>query len=829
MATNTIEAFYLGVFADIDPNEGDFIAENAGTLVGQTYGSSGAPLHANINSLTLDDANNDGLVSEDDAGPSAEDLIFGGVNSVLDSATEYNVTLTYSDGMTATTQMVLLQDQSGRAFLTPYVTGSPENNVLGDKPIESISLDSVSNNNYVGSEFNLEQDAFIDGVVEGTSGNDIIGINYTDADGTQMNAYGGDDTVDGGAGHDAINAGGGNDTITGGAGDDTITGGAGADFIDGGDGLDLIYGGDGNDTIYGGEGNSLLEGGTGDDLVHGGSGTDNVDAGAGSDTIFTYGGSDYIRIEDGFGNHTIDAGTASGTGFSGDQLSFLYHVGDINVSITGAGTGTATDGTNTLSFIDIENIRLGVGDDTIDASGSGADVYAWDASGGDNVITGGSGNLTYSDSAGNSTVFGGSGNDLISMSGGDDVVAFSDDFGTDTIFGGETGETNGDTIDLSGQSVSVTVTYSGDEAATISDGTNTVTFSEIENIVLTDFADSVDGSANTAGMNIDAGAGDDSITGGAGDDTLTGGARNDTFNYAAGDGADTITDFNAGNLGTLSDGDSTNNDFINLTAFYDNLFELHADQADDGILNQSNAFDTHGNTVDYSDNDCFGTGSLTFTGASANSSSFTAENTGVVCFTSGTAIRTLRGDVRIDDLRVGDLVTTMDNGPQPVRWIGKRTLRRFELARASNLRPVLIKRGVLGAERDLLVSQQHGMLIGKGNDHLARAKHLVRGIPGIRIANGKSDVTYIHLMFDAHQIVFAENIPAESFYPGPMALKMMGSCQMKEMITLFPQLSGAVVSHHDPDSIYGPSARKFAPKNLVHSLSAPSDPQILFA
>ena len=58
--------------------------------------------------------------------------------------------------------------------------------------------------------------------------------------------------------------------------------------------------------------------------------------------------------------------------------------------------------------------------------------------------------------------------------------------------------------------------------------------------------------------------------------------------------------------------------------------------------------------MDYSDNAQFGAGSLTFTGASADESSFTAENTGVVCFTSGTAIRTPDGDVMIDELRVGE-------------------------------------------------------------------------------------------------------------------------------------------------------------------------------
>jgi Ca2+-binding RTX toxin-like protein len=42
---------------------------------------------------------------------------------------------------------------------------------------------------------------------------------------------------------------------------------------------------------------------------------------------------------------------------------------------------------------------------------------------------------------------------------------------------------------------------------------------------------------------------------------------------------------------------------------------------------------------------------------------------GIPCFTTGTMIRTPHGDVRIEELAIGDLVCTLDNGPQPLRWI----------------------------------------------------------------------------------------------------------------------------------------------------------------
>ncbi len=99
--------------------------------------------------------------------------------------------------------------------------------------------------------------------------------------------------------------------------------------------------------------------------------------------------------------------------------------------------------------------------------------------------------------------------------------------------------------------------------------------------------------------NLIGGAGDDLLIGGEGDDLLSGGAGNDTFEYQPGDGHDTITDFNAGNSGKLNDGDSSNNDFIDLSDYYQSLSELRADFLDDGVLNQSNATDLDDNAIDW--------------------------------------------------------------------------------------------------------------------------------------------------------------------------------------------------------------------------------------
>lgn len=303
---------------------------------------------------------------------------------------------------------------------------------------------------------------------------------------------------------------------------------------------------------------------------------------------------------------------------------------------------------------------------------------------------------------------------------------------------------------------------------------------------------------------VDGGADNDVISGGAGNDTLIGGDGDDTFIYAPGDDLDTIRDFNVGNTGTLNDGDITNNDRIDLSAFYDNIWELTADYRDDGILNQSN--DGVGG-ADYSDNASFGSGGLVVVGATGTKASFTVENTGVVCFVSGTRILTETGDRRIDTLRAGDRIVTRDNGVQTLRWIGRRHLDRVALAQNRKLRPILLSADLTGGDAPLTVSPQHGVLFQvDGEERLVRAVHLA-GLEGgtARIMQGCRKVTYLHLMFDDHQILFANGAPSESFFPGHLALAALHQEARDEIFTLFPDLR-----HVQAGRAYGEPVRGFA-------------------
>jgi hypothetical protein len=277
------------------------------------------------------------------------------------------------------------------------------------------------------------------------------------------------------------------------------------------------------------------------------------------------------------------------------------------------------------------------------------------------------------------------------------------------------------------------------------------------------------------------GDGNDRLDGGTGNDSLTGGDGDDVFVFTAGDGADTITDFNAGNSGGLWDGDTTNNDFIDLGAFYTDIDELRADFDDDQTLNQS--------TGDFSDNTAMQSGdSLTFSGADRNS--FSTDNTGVVCFAAGTMILTERGEIAVQALRTGDRVATYDNGYQPLAMLASRRLGPQDFGRHPEMRPIEFKPGALGGKRGLITSPQHGMVVNCGGDErLVRARQLSRLMGGrVREMKGCRGVTYFHLVFEAHQIIFANGRPSESFFPGPRALASLCPATMREFATLFPDL-----------------------------------------
>jgi hypothetical protein len=293
------------------------------------------------------------------------------------------------------------------------------------------------------------------------------------------------------------------------------------------------------------------------------------------------------------------------------------------------------------------------------------------------------------------------------------------------------------------------------------------------------------------------GADSDTLTGGDGNDSLTGGAGDDTFVLAQGGDADTVTDFDM----TLSAGRT-------------------ADQLDVSDLRTPSGDPIAWRDVVVSDTVGDGSGdavlifpsgeSVVLQGVSpaAIDSKQEMAAVGIPCFTPGTLIETASGLVPVDALRPGDLVRTMDHGYQPIRWVGCRQLDAADLMSHPNLRPVIIRKGALGNRRRICVSPQHAFLL---NGRLIRAKHLAAGLGGkvARINQKAQTVTYVHILFDRHEIVFAEGAATESLYPGPMALRGLDLAALAELLTLFPQLAGGLCHKENTAAIYGRPARRY--------------------
>ncbi|MFP1644122.1 Hint domain-containing protein [Pontitalea aquivivens] len=164
-------------------------------------------------------------------------------------------------------------------------------------------------------------------------------------------------------------------------------------------------------------------------------------------------------------------------------------------------------------------------------------------------------------------------------------------------------------------------------------------------------------------------------------------------------------------------------------------------------------------------------------------------DTPFVCFTAGTPIDTARGPVPIERLRPGDLVATLDNGLQPLRWIGMRRVRGDGIHA-----PVLIRAGAFDNGTDIRLSPQHRVLVsgwraelGCGTPEvLVAAKDLVNGSDVVRAPCDW--VTYVHILFERHEIVASDGLLSESFHPGPHAATLMDEVTGAEVLALFPEL-----------------------------------------
>ncbi len=190
----------------------------------------------------------------------------------------------------------------------------------------------------------------------------------------------------------------------------------------------------------------------------------------------------------------------------------------------------------------------------------------------------------------------------------------------------------------------------------------------------------------------------------------------------------------------------------------------------------------------------------------------------VPCFVRGTQIMTDQGPRAVEELCEGDLIVTRDNGLQPLRWTGNRTV-----AAAGKHAPVRIRANTFGAHEELWVSPLHRVLIRDciaellfgDNEVLVAARDLVND-RSVTIATG-GVVEYFHLLFDKHEIIYSEGLATESFLPGPQLLNSFEEEVADEICEIFPELDPTTGAG------YSPAARRTLKKfeaQLLHPVTA---------
>ncbi|WP_147125862.1 Hint domain-containing protein [Shimia ponticola] len=175
----------------------------------------------------------------------------------------------------------------------------------------------------------------------------------------------------------------------------------------------------------------------------------------------------------------------------------------------------------------------------------------------------------------------------------------------------------------------------------------------------------------------------------------------------------------------------------------------------------------------------------------------------MICFTPGTRLNVASGTVDVTELRPGDLVQTKDNGLQEVLWTGARRITGARLHVMPDLAPVRIRADALGSGRpdqELLVSPEHRMLV-KGavardlfncDEVFVGARDLVDGHNVIHDKMVRA-VNYVHILFERHEVVWANGLETESFHP---SLASLDDGQRAAMAEALPQVREGTYSDY---------------------------------
>lgn len=202
--------------------------------------------------------------------------------------------------------------------------------------------------------------------------------------------------------------------------------------------------------------------------------------------------------------------------------------------------------------------------------------------------------------------------------------------------------------------------------------------------------------------------------------------------------------------------------------------------------------------------------------------------TGVICFSRGTRLRTLDGDVPVEALGEGDRLLTRDGGAQEILWIGRRRMSGARLYAMPELRPIRIREGALGDGEptgDLIVSPRHRVLVrgAAARDLFGTAEVLVAAEDmvndhSILRDHSLREVDYVHLLLPCHHVVWANGVETESFHPASTDLATVEPGQRARLGEVFPEIET------DPHGYGAPARRELTRSEaaiLRHEIRAP--------
>jgi Hint domain len=134
------------------------------------------------------------------------------------------------------------------------------------------------------------------------------------------------------------------------------------------------------------------------------------------------------------------------------------------------------------------------------------------------------------------------------------------------------------------------------------------------------------------------------------------------------------------------------------------------------------------------------------------------------CFLKGTRVLTSRDEVRIEDLRIGDLVKTMGGKDLPIKWIGRNTFRRSGASWPKRVVPIRVSRFAIDDQTphtDLYLSPRHALFV---DGFLMEVRDLVNGTSiAPAMSPDMETIEYFQIVLNTHEVIWAEGMPAETF------------------------------------------------------------------